>query len=611
MHTYNCKGTYYIHRRLAEKAHISTVEETHAFRGFRVAERLAYKQAVSEWCLRNAERCLERDSLEEGLKWAQLSGQVIGVDYAPLTFLQLERQLLIAASRLPGSILRWQPRRDTGKRWLHVLDEALPYGGHTAMVVRWMQLDPHDDQHNVILLNQRGSVPDSMLRTIQNKEGKLKILDSGTSIVARASKLRQYAWENSDVVVLYTYTHTVVAPVAFGIPGGPPVLYMNHAAHLFWTGCAVADIVLNCRGSEYEREWNIKFRGIDVGRNATLPIPLPYTLRGCCSVSKSRDVQVAARAALSLSQEAKVILTVGSGYKYVPLPGLNFFGAAELILQACPNAVLVAVGPTEDKYWQRLRKSTNGRVLALGLQTDLKKFHDAADLYIEGFPFGSTTALLEAALQGLPCILAPATAPPPFGTDGIAVDQLSRPTCVAEYASRVIDLVQNLEEGAALGKALAVSVARHHTGSGWRDYLYEVRARIPDEHRIYPLRNPVAPPEYCKNFWTAYLSRFRPSDALTIAFGEAVLLGLNPRPDEILKRAVIRAQRIRRPRSSQSLIILSLVSRVTSWLSPRCRIRVYEFFIYYLRPSGRIMRMAWQLRSHFKTLGKVRRAHAR
>jgi len=84
-------------------------------------------------------------------------------------------------------------------------------------------------------------------------------------------------------------------------------------------------------------------------------------------------------------------------------------------------------------------------------------------------------------------------------------------------------------------------------------------------------------------------------DSLTFAFREAVGAGLNPRPDEILKRDVTRARRIRRPRLSQNLSVLSFVSRVTSWLSQGLRIQAYELLTYYLRPGGRIMRTAWLL----------------
>src|SRR5207253_10705538 len=49
---------------------------------------------------------------------------------------------------------------------------------------------------------------------------------------------------------------------------------------------------------------------------------------------------------------------------------------------------------------------------------DSSIFCEAADVYLEGFPAGSLTALLEAGEAGLACVRAPAQVIPPFSSDG-------------------------------------------------------------------------------------------------------------------------------------------------------------------------------------------------
>ena len=94
------------------------------------------------------------------------------------------------------------------------------------------------------------------------------------------------------------------------------------------------------------------------------------------------------------------------------------------------------------------------RIRTLGAMphSQLLKVQDAADLYVEAFPFGTTTSLLEAGLKGIPVGLAPAQSPPPYGTDGIALDDiLQRPATVAEYQAAMKDLCRSADRRAALG----------------------------------------------------------------------------------------------------------------------------------------------------------------
>ncbi|MDO7204857.1 hypothetical protein Q5M85_12610 [Paraclostridium bifermentans] len=61
--------------------------------------------------------------------------------------------------------------------------------------------------------------------------------------------------------------------IAFGVEGGPPIVYMNHADHCFWIGSSIVDICVDI--SKYGQLVTKNRRGID--KSILLPIPLAPT----------------------------------------------------------------------------------------------------------------------------------------------------------------------------------------------------------------------------------------------------------------------------------------------------------------------------------------------
>jgi hypothetical protein len=161
--------------------------------------------------------------------------------------------------------------------------------------------------------------------------------------------------------------------------------------------------------------------------------------------------------------------------------------------------------------------------------------------------------------------------------------------------SQVVKLLQDDDLRKTMGWSNAKMVACHHAKPGWIKYLNDVRLKIPREHRVYSVRKCESPPRYSVGLWTAFLSRIDSSDVFTATVRKAVYLGLNPKPDAILERAVTSARRVRRPRLSQNPVILSLICRVISILPGDLKVQVYELLSYYLRPGGRIFRTSMRL----------------
>jgi hypothetical protein len=551
-------------------------------------ERSALKNAVGNWCLRNAASCLQKEALEQAAQWDLLAAHALDLGCEPLASPELERQLVEIAGRLPTPPVRpapWEPR---SQRWLHVLNEVYPYGGHTATLQRWISSDPRPNRHSVALLSQRTPVPEPLVEVVEGTGGSIVRFDRNAPLLDQATWLRAAAWSDADVVILHIHPWDAVSSLAFGIPGGPPVLFMNHAAHVFWTGASVSDAVLNHWVSAQEDEWVRTHRGVDRILHLTIPLVDPAETPGEPPVTP--EARRAARHALQLPPDAPILLTVGADYKYTPAPNLDFVETAVVILQSCPDAHLIAVGVTEDARWKAAGNATGGRLRATGLRTpqETATYRAASDVYLEGFPFGSTTALLEAGIRGLPCVRCPKTCPPPFATDDVAVAVTDQPRDSAEYAARAIALVRDPRERERLGGALAASIRAHHVGPGWVRYLDDLERERPTGHRIRALPDLPPVPRHLAAFWGIFTTVTWRADPFGVTFRAAIQRGLRPRTDAELVRAV-RAARRGRGGSAPSESVLHQCGWLLSRLSPPAALGLYDRLLL-LRHDGRIMR---------------------
>jgi len=571
------------------------------------AERSALKRAVADWCLRNASQCLRRDALADAAQWDLLAARSLDFNCNPLASPELEQQLLRIAGRLPLPSPRPVLKEARSERWLHVLTQAYPFGGHTAMVHRWIRSDPWPNRHSVVLLSQRQSVPPALTEAAQSTGGNILQLDPDAPLLTQAVQLRALAWHEADVVVLHIHPWDVVSTLAFGVSGGPPVLFLNHAAHVFWVGASVADAVLNLSVSPQEDERTRRYRGISHYMHLPIPVPLPEHTKQPGESAIAPEARQAAREALGLPGDAPILLTVGQGYKYTPVSGLDFLEVAVTILLACPDAYLFAVGVEEDARWKAGREATGGRLQAVGRRPAHKvtPYQAAADVYLGGFPLASNTALLEAGIRGIPCVLNPKTCPPPFGTEDVALAVSDQPDDPEAYVARAITLVRDPRERERVGRAQAVSIREHHSGPGWIRYLNEIQHNRPTDHRVRALSDLPAVPENLAAFWGAFSTIVRNEDPLGKAFRWAIQRGLRPQMDAELRRTVPTA-RLGRGVYAPSELLLHQNRGLLSHLPPEKAVHLYDLLLL-LRHDGRVMRMLRTIRTKASRL--VQRQH--
>ena len=449
-------------------------------------------------CVGNAKACADAKEFDGVLRWCSVAAWSASSKgwFGELSSQKLEVELLRAAQQLPVPVVAHKNR--PRPRWLHVFTEAYATLGHTNLCRRWMQYDA-DVVHDIILLDQKSDAPKNLIDTVKATGGECMVLDPATSLLQRAADLRKYAWENADVVLLYTHPDEVLGTVAFGVAGGPPVVVVNHADHVFWGGCSVADLVLDIRMSGHL--WTKRLRGID--RSVILPIPLLESDHHECPAPAALQERQALRRSLGIPEDAIMLLTVGSPAKYEAMPDLDFVATAQQIVRACDDAYVVAIGPRDEGVWKAARKATNGRILALDYQQDSTRFYRSADLYVEGFPLGSLTALLEAGETGLPCVCGPSI--PPFRSDSLSLDECPQPKDVQDYIRAVVSLVKDSRARTQIGVKLQKAIRSQHCGSGWMARLKEIKGQIPASHRIYPDFKPGAAEAGMRNWFLNFL----------------------------------------------------------------------------------------------------------
>jgi hypothetical protein len=360
---------------------------------------------------------------------------------------------------------------------------------------------------------------------------------AGGDLMASAASLRALAWRDADVVVLHGHMWDVIPSLAFGVPGGPPVLLVNHADHAFWVGCAVSDLVVDIRDSGARLTRDLRA----VRASAVLPVPL-----------EDHGVPPGDRAGIaallpegSVLGHGPVLLTIGGSRKYRRHPTLDYAAAAAQIVDEVNDSTIVAVGPAPDKpRWRRLAQRTGGRVIAVGERADLAPWHAAADLYLESFPIGSYTALLEVGLAGRAFVRKPWLAPPDaLALDGGALADFAPPPDPQAYVRQAVALAHDAAAREQLAHDARHAIAAVHCGAGWDARLGALEAAIPRGHDVGLARVPLPMPPALLDYAACLGVPRMPGAALEAAQRTAEHHGLQPQQDFELIEALDEAGR--------------------------------------------------------------------
>tara|TARA_Y100000780_G_scaffold191058_1_gene178959 strand:- start:45702 stop:47177 length:1476 start_codon:yes stop_codon:yes gene_type:complete len=283
---------------------------------------------------------------------------------------------------------------------LHVMTTGYKTGGHTRVVEKWAKHRPEKTHHDVLFIDQHADdTPDFLYDSLES-EG-LKCLHlKGLTPLEKGLELRKLAM-NYEQVVLHTHMHDPVPLLAFGTEDFlRPVIYYNHADHIFWLGVSIADIVVDLT-PEGER-----FSQTRRGVQESTVLPVPITTEGADTPCD----KTAARKTLHLPQSKRIMLSIGGSWRYAPVGELNFPEYCTELLKKYDDLVIVIVGvEPNDRHWGRAVKAYDAsRLKLVGRVFDKAKYQkyiDAADFYVEALPAGAEITSLEVGLQQLPVFI--------------------------------------------------------------------------------------------------------------------------------------------------------------------------------------------------------------
>jgi hypothetical protein len=351
---------------------------------------------------------------------------------------------------------------------LHVMSKARRMGGDSRFVSRWIHADL-SRRHSIAVTTQLDEeVPEVFLDATSRAGGAVHRLDAGTrDPIQRARRLRHLA-DDADLVVLHLYPDDIVPLLAFAGGGDrPPTAFVNHSDHTFWLGVGISDLLVQLRGCSVPLSKGR--RHVDADRMVTLPIPLTPAAR--------RMSPADAKAQLGLKPETIVLLSVGTGFKYAPVGGPGFLDVLSPVIDRHPEAALLVVGPRPAGNWAVAQLTTGGRIVPMGPRYDTASLFEAADLYLDSFPFTSPTAALEAGTYGLPLV-----AFCPRRGDGRVLcpgapgldDSMCRRNDVQGYQETVGRFIVNPDLRRQFGNLARRRIEHHHIGTRWAEHVADV-----------------------------------------------------------------------------------------------------------------------------------------
>jgi hypothetical protein len=370
-----------------------------------------------------------------------------------------------------------QPRSKSYRRVLHVCTEIYPIGGHSTMLRRWMQAD-NTRIHSLVLTHQRRALPDDLSAAVAQNGGcihrPLNMRIGG--FLSRVKALRKIALQN-DVIVLHVGNGDVIPSIAFAnTEYYPPVLYLNHADHMFWLGSSIAHLVLSMRQAAMDI-CELR-RSIERRRNVLLPILVDWTIR--------KAERTDAKSELGLNPNCILLTSVARGVKYRNVGAVTYADVHVPILTKYPQAVLIAVGPGDREDWAKASNAVGGRIRSVPEQNP-KLYFEAADIYLDSYPFCSATSMMEAGGYELPCV-SRFLHPPAARICGMDHPGLVGPLIEArsddEYVNQLSQLIEDRSYRAKIGAAIHKSVYQANVAPHWCDFLEAAYSQAIETPRV-------------------------------------------------------------------------------------------------------------------------------
>lgn len=426
-----------------------------------------------------ASDCVRSACLEAAAAYAQVAAQYGTMNHTgQFASLKLERLLAQIGSKLALPVQA--PPNVRPHVILHVTTQAYQTGGHTQAISCWLERDK-EHRHIVCVTHQKTNrVPAKILDHLESRNDLVLLSEDSRSQLGRAMQLRKLA-AYADIVVLHTHPWDIIPVMAFSGKNNLPIVYINHADHVFWLGASIATLVVNLR--ESGQHVSKLRRGIENNRSKIMGRPLRHIGRNL----SRKD----AKEKIGIDPKLIVITTTACASKFSIIWRPSFFDLVSPILQQWKNVILLAAGPRNDAHWSAASDECEHRIRALGPLPDVSVLHQATDIYIDSFPFSSLTSLIEAGSFGVPvvtfrghpeeCAI--------LGSDSPGLDDyIFRPDNELIFQNLMNRLIVDSEFREAAGRNLAEAIIRTHQADVW---LSSLRLLLDDAFNVTARPQPL------------------------------------------------------------------------------------------------------------------------
>ena len=279
------------------------------------------------------------------------------------------------------------------RRILHVASELYELGGHTPLLLKWIQRDK-DSNHQLFLTRQSvKNIPAIIFQAHNITADSILWSNNGESLVQTAQQLLAVAGD-FDFLVLHIHPNDVVPLLAFANQKPAPIYFMNHADHCFWLGASIIDGLIQLR----ETTLLLDQQNRSIGSMAQFILPIPITVTATEFAEKK---ELLSKHGITNSNSI-ILLTTSTESKFNPLLDYNYFESIIPVLDKNPHALLFIVGIGADKELAEKYQHNQIKFLGYLLPSDLAKIENTSDIYIETFPFSSFTALLQVLMKQKP-----------------------------------------------------------------------------------------------------------------------------------------------------------------------------------------------------------------
>lgn len=377
-----------------------------------IKERLAQNHAEFQALLDRMDEAVEAGQADIAIELAEAAASIAwlqgcGIFASP----RLESLLARIGKTLRPSPPEAQPA-GTDRQVLTIMSSAHAVGGHTRLACRWMALDTRST--HTLLLTRQGEAPLPRIVETMIEQGQIRVVQlDNVSPVARAAQLIQYL-RKTDLAVLHVHPNDVLPVVALaGMEAPPPVLFEDHASHVFWTGASVSNLVVTL--IEGAARIAATRRGVPAAQIGWMPIPLEFT-------ASDHPADIDIRARYGIPRDAPLLMSCGAPYKFRPIDDISLAALVAPLLAERADLHLLLVGPVSDASGISLATDHPGRVHLVGNIADPAVLHAAyaaCDIYLDAAPFPSNTALCEAIIAGKPALK---FAPQAWSECGFTVD---------------------------------------------------------------------------------------------------------------------------------------------------------------------------------------------